>query len=95
VDRRLNLAKNLCGKTRKVTEPYEIWICVNIGWTWRVLKKWQDDDNKPGGRWFCAVKTPMTYGRYDLGDVYVSDLKSCARKLTDKEVVEHLKNEKW
>ena len=69
--------KNMCLKERKIEDPYE--ICKNSsGWEWRVLKKWQADDNKPYARWFCAVKSPFTYGSYDLGDVYVSEIKNDA-----------------
>ena len=31
------MAKNDCGKTRDVKDPYEIWR--GGGWEWRVLKK--------------------------------------------------------
>ncbi len=73
--------KNLCGKTRKVNEPYEVWR-NGSGWEWRVLKKWQAPDKEPTiigrvdayARWFCAVKSPMTHGSYDLGDVYVLEV---------------------
>lgn len=76
---------NLCGKTRKVNEPYAVYR-NDSGWEWRVLKKWQADDKEPGNRfaspktanpyarWFCAVKSPMTHGSYDLGDVYVLEV---------------------
>jgi len=70
-------SKNLCNKERKVWEPYEIWVNL-AGWEWRVLKKWQADDNKPYARWFCAVKSPLTYGSWEYGDTYVEDVKSNA-----------------
>jgi hypothetical protein len=84
--------KNLCGKTRPQSDPYEIWQSPDGTWTWLVLKKWQADDDKPYARWFCAVYTPMTYGSYDLatktakgscdlGDTYVADIKRYARKV--------------
>lgn len=69
--------KNPCSKTREVNNPYERWISTS-GWEWRVLKKWQAPDNEarnPYARWFCAVKSPATHGRYDLGDVYVNEIK--------------------
>jgi hypothetical protein len=71
--------KNECGKTRKVGDPYEVWVAGE--WTWNVLKKWQADDNKPYARWFCQVVTPMTGSSGDLGDVYVADIKSVARRV--------------
>lgn len=33
--------KNLCGKTRNVNDPYEIWLSYDGTWGWRVLKKYQ------------------------------------------------------
>lgn len=70
--------KNKCLKTRKVDNPYEIWRTLDRSWEWRVLKKWQIDDNKPYARWFCAVKSPMTYGQWEYGDVYVKEIKDNA-----------------
>ncbi len=70
--------KNLCNKERKKEDPYEIWTSFDGSWSWRVLKKWQADDNKPYARWFCAVKSPYTFDGYDIGDVYVKDIKQNA-----------------
>ena len=33
--------KNLCGKTRPIDNPYEIWKSVDGTWEWKVLKKYQ------------------------------------------------------
>jgi hypothetical protein len=71
--------KNPCAKSRKVGDPYEVWVAGD--WTWNVLKKWQVDDNAPFARWFCQVVTPMTGSRGDLGDVYVKDIKTLARRV--------------
>ena len=73
--------KNECLKERKVDNPYEIWQTSDGTWEWRVLKKWQLDDNKPQARWFCAVKSPMTYGQFEFGDVWVKDIKEFAIKI--------------
>jgi len=73
------MAKNECAKTRPDTDPYEVWAAGS--WTWKVLKKWQADDDKPSARWFCQVITPYTTERGDLGDVYVSEIKSVARRI--------------
>ena len=70
---------NLCAKMRVPSKPYEIWQSPDGSWTWKVLKKWQADDNKPYARWMCAVYTPMTAPGCDMGDVYVSEIKSQAR----------------
>ena len=70
----------MCLKERKKEDPYEIWQNAS-GWEWRVLKKWQADDNKPYARWFCAVKSPFTFGCYEYGDVYVNEIKNNAYKV--------------
>ena len=75
--------KNLCAKTRKVDNPYEIWR-NNSGWEWRVLKKWQSPEKEKENiyaRWYCAVKSPFTYGSYEYGDTYVKDIKNNAIKV--------------
>jgi hypothetical protein len=74
------MAKNECAKTRPASDPYEVWVAGD--WEWRVLKKWQADDNKPQARWFCQVITPFTGPSGDLGDVYVSEIKSVALRVT-------------
>lgn len=71
--------KNTQAKTRPLADPYEIWVAGN--WEWRVLKKWQADDNKQYARWYCAVKSPMTYGSYEYGDVYVAEIKQYAVRI--------------
>jgi len=74
---------NLCGKMRKVNDPYEVWK-NNNGWEWRVLKKYQipeKEASNPYARWFCAVKSPLTQGTYDMGDTYVRDVKDNAFKV--------------
>jgi hypothetical protein len=66
------MAKNLCGKTRSVDNPYEVWKSRD-GWTWNVLKKWQVHDDAPYARWFCFVTSPFCPdGEY--GDVYVKEI---------------------
>jgi len=78
---RFTIMKNECLKERKVDNPYEIWKHEDAGWEWRVLKKWQVDDDKPYARWFCAVKSPMTYDSWEYGDVYVKEIKEQAVKV--------------
>ena len=80
--------KNKFVKTRDVNNPYEIYRAGD--WEWRVLKKWQIDDNKPYTRWFCAVKSPYTAPSYDMGDVYVSEIISNAAKVNfNPQTLEH------
>ena len=81
------MAKNICGKTRPVSNPYEIWVSYNGEWEWHVLKKYQTEEKEavnPYARFFCAVFSPITReqmaGGYELGDVYLSDITSVAYK---------------
>ena len=71
------MSKNMCGKTRKIEEPYEVWTGPN-GFEWRVLKKYQKPENEasnPYARWFFADKSNFTYDSWEMGDVYVSEIK--------------------
>lgn len=77
---------NPCGKQKPLDSPYEIWkgYGQSDGWTWRVLKKWQSPTNEAkntNARWFCAVSSPLTWGSYELGDVYVSEVQSNAVRI--------------
>lgn len=87
--------KNLCGKTRGVNDPYEIWVSYDGTWEWRVLKKYQKpslEAKNQYARWFCAVRTPMTYGDYDMGDVYMREIIRYANKQEfKKEAIEQWK----
>ena len=65
---------------RPATNPYETWQSFDGSWTWKVLKKWQVDDNKEYARWFCFVTSPFCPSG-EMGDVYVSEIKSLATKL--------------
>ena len=71
------MSKNECGKMREKDNPYEVW--KGNGFEWRVLKKYQKPEleaKNPYARWFCAVSSPYTWGEFELGDVYVSEIKS-------------------
>ena len=80
--------KNLCRKSRPVDDPYEVWKCHRAvrlgdahGFTWHVLKKYQNPDNEAKNqyaRWFVAAKSPLTYGSWEYGDTYVSEIKENA-----------------
>ena len=72
------------GKTRDVNQPYEVYVNRMAGWEWRVLKKYQAEEHEktnPYARWMCAVKSPMTYGSYDLGDTYIDNIRSDSQAL--------------
>lgn len=73
--------KNECAKTRDIDNPYEIWKFRD--WEWRVLKKYQTPDKEkenPYARWLCAVRSPMTFGGWDIGDVYIKDIMKLATR---------------
>lgn len=84
------MAKNLCGKTRPKDQPYEVWQnvvpvfdCPPGSWTWHVLKKYQSPEKEAANqyaRWFCNVVTPIV-PEGELGDVYVTDITRCARRI--------------
>ena len=79
---KIGRGKNPCGKTVKVDNPYEIY--KGNGFEWRVLKKYQTPENEaknPYARWYCAVKSDMTYDMWEYGDVYVSEIKQNGVKL--------------
>ena len=76
--------KNPCGKTRKLEDPYEIWVIFGTQWEWRVLKKYQAPEaeaKNPYARWFCAVRGDGTYGGYEYGDTYISDITKYATRI--------------
>lgn len=64
---------NAMGKSRKQDSPYMIFTNLD-GWEWRVLKSWHTDIHKANARAFCAVSSPFTFGGYDMGDVYWSEI---------------------
>lgn len=72
------MAKNLCGKMRPVTDPYEVWRAGT--WTWNVLKKYSGNDDAPYARWFCNVVTPICPNG-EMSDVYVSEIKASATRV--------------
>lgn len=74
------MSKNLCGKTRPRTDPYEVWTSRDGTWEWHVLKKYQSPENEaknPFARWFCFVKSPFVPDG-EMGDCYVSSIKKDA-----------------
>ena len=76
--------KNLMNKTRPVENPYEIWRSPDGTREWRVLKKWQKpskEKDNPFARWFCAVRSPHTYGSWEYGDTYAREVQSVAWKV--------------
>ena len=77
------MVKNECGQTRKTDNPYEIWRGEN-GFEWRVLKKYQTPAKEAENRfarWFCAVRSPMTFGSWEMGDCYARDVKTYGERV--------------
>ncbi|SVC07877.1 uncharacterized protein METZ01_LOCUS260731 [marine metagenome] len=75
---------NLCKKERDVENPYEVWKSLDGSWEWRVLSKTQNPTNEaknPYSTWFCGVKSPYTYERFELGSVYASEVREMAVKV--------------
>ena len=71
--------KNHMSKTRKVDEPYMVWQSRDGSWEWRVLKAYQAPENElknPYARWYCAVRSPFTYGEWAYGDTFCADIKN-------------------
>jgi hypothetical protein len=66
---------NPMGKTRKVEQPYLIVTDTRTGFVYHVLKANTANPGKPGGSWFCAVKSPYTFGGWDMGDTYICDVQ--------------------
>jgi len=69
--------KNLFGKTVDKDKPYAVYVNRASGFEWRVLKTYQTPANEkknPYARWLMAVKSPLTYNRFELGDVYIKDV---------------------
>ena len=65
-------------KTRDIARPYAIFTNAH-GWEWRVLKAYKSakgESKDSFARWFCAVRSPLTGGGYDWGDVYIQDILS-------------------
>ena len=72
------MAKNPCAKTVTPENAYQVWADASEQWKWFVLRKYQSPEHEalnPYSRWYCAVQSPMTNGRFDYGDVYASNVK--------------------
>lgn len=67
--------KNTRRKQRTVESPYLVFRAQNEDWEWRVLKAYQADDEAPFARWYCATRSPGTFGRWEYGDAYCADVK--------------------
>jgi hypothetical protein len=84
------VAKTTMGKTRGVDNPYLV-VVNDIGWTYKVLKAYSADPDKPYARWFTDVHG---FG-HDMGDTYVADVTGTVTYrdpvVTDADLPSHLK----
>lgn len=77
--------KNEFAKLRAKNDPYEVWTGFGpmIGYTWKVLKKYQEDDFEPGAKYKCLEESPSNpSGR--ITDIVVWDLKKYSMKISPK-----------
>lgn len=65
------------GKTRRLENPYAVYT-NSQGWEWRILKTYQHPDKEKTNqyaRWYVAARSPMTYGSWEYGDTYVTEIQ--------------------
>lgn len=77
---------NPCAKKRTPETAYEVWENATGTWRWFVLKKYQSPEHEARNtyaRWYCAVVSPLTNGRFEYGDVYVSTVKEGNHVITN------------
>jgi hypothetical protein len=63
-------------KTQPVDEPYAVYTNDQRGWEWRILatRKMPENEGSPFAIWYVAAKSPHTYGSWEYGDTYKSDI---------------------
>ena len=64
-------------KTTDIEAPHAVYINERAGFEWRVLKVYST--SKKGladryARWFVAARSPMTFGTWEYGDSYISEI---------------------
>ena len=67
---------NPFGKSRDAQDPYAIYICGDF--TWHVLKTYKmpkSEAKDPYARWLVAAKSDATFGSFELGDTYKTDVE--------------------
>ena len=60
---------NPCSKKVTPEGAYEVWEDASGTWRWYCLKKYQSPEHEalnPYSRWYCAVQSPMTNGRFEF-----------------------------
>jgi hypothetical protein len=74
------MAKNPFGKSRPATQPYAIYRAGDL--VWHVCKTYKQPKSETGdlyARWFVWAKSPMTYGDFEGGDTYASEVRNYGR----------------
>ena len=64
-------------KTATIEEPHATFSNSRMGWTWKVLKVYRQAKTDKGdkySRWFIAAKSPYTFGEFEMGDTYITDI---------------------
>lgn len=64
-------------KEAKVEDPHATFTNLRAGWTWKVLKVYcsaKSDKKNEYARWLLGVKSPHTFGSYEMGDTYIKDV---------------------
>ena len=73
------LKEDIGKKMRNLDNPYMTY--EGRGFEWRVLKRYQKPANEAKNeyaRWLVAARSPMTYGEWEIGDTYISDIRKYA-----------------
>lgn len=63
-------------KAADIDSPYAVFTGYG-GWEWRILRTYKQPSSEakdPYARWFVAAKSPLTYGSWELGDTYKSEV---------------------
>ena len=71
--------KNPFGKSRDKDKPYAIYEAGDF--VFHVCKTYQRPDKERANeyaRWFVWAKSPMTYGSFEGGDMYIKELENFA-----------------
>lgn len=63
-------------KSRDMEAPYAVFTGQMFGGltTYKVLKKYKNNDAEEYAAWMVAAKSPATFGGYDMGDTYIKDV---------------------
>jgi hypothetical protein len=71
--------RNPYGVTRDLEAPYMVFKSADGQWEVRVLKTYKlpaSELKDPYARWFCATKSPYTFGGWEWGDAYRNEIES-------------------